>query len=105
MIGNVALASSADTIATIWARQEKVLSYWLLLLLILSPAVFISFGQIAHKTGLSIASATANTLLVLSTILVGLVFFGEWRSISLMQYVGMTLSILGIVLMLFFPKN
>lgn len=105
VIGNVALAVTADTVSTLWAKGEKVNTLWFWLILLLGPAVFLSFGQIAHRTGLAVASSVANTLLVLTSMSVGLIFFNEWRNITTIQYVGMGLAIAGIILMLFFPKH
>lgn len=105
IIGAVAIASLTDSVSALWARQPSKFSIYLLYLLILSPCVFIAFGLVTTKVGLAITSGVVNSLLVLSTILVGLFIFGEWSKISMLQYAGMALALCGIVLMLFFPKN
>ncbi len=105
IVGTVGIAVLADTIATIWAHSENKLSIHLFFLCILGPLVFMTFGYVTTKTGLSIASGVINSLLVVSSISVGLLFFQEWNKLSTLQYVGMALAITGIILMLFYGKE
>jgi hypothetical protein len=104
IIAAVGTASLGNAISSIWATGENKVSVWLWLMLLLSPLVFVTFGLVAARTGLSIAAGTVDALLTIVTIVIGLLFFGEWAKISLWQYVGIALSVTGICLMLFFPK-
>ncbi|OGI66085.1 hypothetical protein A2647_01920 [Candidatus Nomurabacteria bacterium RIFCSPHIGHO2_01_FULL_40_24b] len=102
IIGAVVIAILANSISAIWASKEnKFTTIWFLLLIIISPLVFITFGLVTHRVGLSVSSATIDSLLTVGTILVGLFLFNEWNNISTYQYVGMFLAIGGIVLMQF----
>jgi multidrug transporter EmrE-like cation transporter len=101
----VAIALSANSVSALWAKNENRYSLWLLLLVVLSPFVFISFGLVTGRMGLAITSAVIDSLLTISTIIVGLVFFKEWDKISTAQYVGMAFAIIGIFLMIYFPKE
>ena len=104
ILGAVALAALADSVSTLWARGDNKLSIYLLLICLLGPMVFLSFGLVTTRVGIAITSGVVNSLLVVTSILIGLVIFGEWNRVSLPQYVGMGLAVAGIVLMLFFPK-
>ena len=98
----VLVALLANSISTIWASKEnKFHSIWFLAVLLISPLVFITFGLVTSKFGLTITSAIVDSLLTVSTILVGLFLFGELGSISWYQIVGIFFAIIGIVLMLF----
>ncbi|MEK7668997.1 MAG: hypothetical protein AAB350_00180 [Patescibacteria group bacterium] len=101
VISAVLIALAANSISAIWASKENKLTIWLLLVVIISPFVFITFGLATTKLGLAVSSATVDSLLTISTILVGLFLFHEWSNVSLYQYFGMTLALLGIVLMQF----
>ncbi|QDT91463.1 hypothetical protein Pan161_31210 [Gimesia algae] len=104
MIGAVAIAALADAVSTLWARNPTELSVYLFLLLLLGPLVFFCFGLVTRHVGLAVTSGVVNSLLVVTSMGIGLVFFGEWDRLSVWQYCGMALAIAGIVLMLFFPK-
>lgn|SRR3989338_5676462 len=100
IIGTVIVAIVANSISAIWASKEnKFTSIWFLALLVISPLVFITFGFVTSKLGLSVSSATIDSLLTVGTILVGLFLFQEWNSVSWYQYLGIFLAISGIVLM------
>ncbi len=101
----VAIAALADSVSALWARQPHKLSIYFVLLLLLGPLVFMAFGIVTTKFGLAITSAVVNSLLVLTSITVGLVAFNEWQSVSVLQYVGMALAVTGVGLMLFFSKE
>lgn len=102
IISAVIVAVTANSISAIWAsKEDKFSSLWFLLVIIISPLVFITFGLVTAKIGLSVSSATIDSLLTVATILVGLFIFHEWSSISLYQYIGISLTILGIILMQF----
>ncbi|OHA95642.1 MAG: hypothetical protein A3C62_01635 [Candidatus Zambryskibacteria bacterium RIFCSPHIGHO2_02_FULL_39_16] len=100
ILSAVLVALSANSISAVWAsKEEKFSTIWFLALLIVSPLVFITFGLVTSKLGLSMTSAIVDSLLTISTILVGLFIFGEWSNVSMYQLVGILLSISGIVLM------
>lgn len=101
----VAIALAGNSVSAVWARGENKMSLWLLLLLVLSPLVFISFGLATAKLGVAIGAGVMDSLLAVATILLGLIFFKEWNKISVVQYVGIAFSVVGICLMLFFPKT
>lgn len=100
ILGAVFLAVLSDTVATMWAKGDNKFSFYLPILFALGPLVFISFGLVTTKSGLAIASATVNSLLAISSILVGLIYFGEWEKISYLQLFGITLALLGIIFMI-----
>jgi multidrug transporter EmrE-like cation transporter len=100
----VALALLGNALSAMWASGEDRFSVWLWLTLLVSPLVFISFGLVTSKVGLSIAAGTVDALLTIATIGVGLFLFQERSTVSPVQCVGIALAVLGIFLMLFFPK-
>ncbi|MFO0702303.1 MAG: hypothetical protein U0514_00245 [Candidatus Andersenbacteria bacterium] len=96
----VLTALIANSVSAVWASKvNKFVSPWLLVIVVVSPLVFISFGLVAEKLGLSAASATVDVLLTSTTILVGLFFFHEWGNFSMYQLFGMGLALAGIVFM------
>jgi multidrug transporter EmrE-like cation transporter len=97
----VLLAVAANYTSTIWAGKQSKFTPWLLAVIIISPAVFIVFGLVTSKLGLAVTSATIDSLLTLSTVLIGLFFLNEWNTVSLYQYVGMGFAFFGIILMQF----
>lgn len=104
VLGAVALAALADSVSAIWAREDNKLTLPLAFLLILGPLVFMTFGLVTTRVGLAITSGVVNTLLVVTSMGIGLFFFGEWSKLSSLQYLGMAFAVVGIALMLFFPK-
>ena len=101
----VIIAVIGNSLSTIWARGEDKFSPWLIAVLLISPMVFISFGLVTSKFGLAISSGVIDSLLTITTISVGLIFFQEWNKISAVQYLGMVFALGGVLLMLFFPKT
>lgn len=97
----VLVAVAANSISAVWASKATKLNWWLLAVLLISPLVFITFGLVTAKVGLAVSSATIDSLLTFSTILVGLFVFSEWSSIATIQYVGMALTLGGVLLMQF----
>ncbi len=96
----VGVAVAANTVSAIWAEQpNKIYTWWLPLIFVLSPVVFITFGLVVEKVGVSVGAATLDSALTLCTIFVGLVFFGEWASTSMYKYIGIATTIIGIALM------
>jgi hypothetical protein len=95
----VAVALTANTVSTIWARDDEKLTLWLLAIIVISPLVFITFGLVTARTGLVVSSGTIDSLLTISTIVLALFVFQEWSSVSSYQYVGIGFTITGIVLM------
>lgn len=101
IIGAVLLALTANSLSAIWASKEDRFTPWLLAVVLISPFVFITFGLVTSKIGLSMSSATVDALLTVATILTGLFLFHERDSLSLYQYSGMALAVAGIILMQF----
>lgn len=95
----VLIALAANSIATVWAGKDSKFTIWLLALVLISPLVFITFGLVTSKVGLVVSSGTIDSLLTVSTILVGLFIFREWSSISMYQLTGIGFTIVGIILM------
>lgn len=105
IVSSVSIAALTDSISVLWAKGEDKISIYLLFIFLLSPVVFISFGLVTTRSGLAIASGVVNSLLVISSISIGLFVFGEWSRLSVFQYIGMGLALVGIILMLFFSKE
>lgn len=105
VMGAVAIALLANAVSAIWARGDDKLSIWLLLVVLISPLVFISFGLVTSRLGVTVSSGTIDSLLSVTTIAMGLVIFQEWSKISPLQYLGIALGLSGIFLMLWFPKT
>ncbi len=101
---SVAIAVLANYVASQWAREPYKWSWWLVALFILSPLVFLSFGFVSQRFGLSVAGAINDSLLTISTIVVGLVVLQEWNRVSPAQYIGMLFAVIGIVLMGLFGR-
>lgn len=97
----VAIAVFTNSISAIWAEQDNRFSWWLLAVVVLAPFVFITFGLVTEKVGVAVAAGTIDSLLTISTVLVGLIFFNEWDELSLWQYIGLVSVLLGVVLLQF----
>lgn len=96
----VLVAVSANSVSAIWASKEnRFTSPWFLLLLLISPLVFITFGLVTSRLGLAVTSATVDILLTVTTILVGLFFFREVGNLSWYQFLGMAFALTGMILM------
>ena len=95
----VAIALTANAIATVWAEGESKFSIWLLAIIVISPIVFIAFGLVTARVGLVVSSGTIDSLLTISTITFALFVFKEWSSVSIAQYVGIAFTINGIIFM------
>ena len=101
----VAIAVLANSVSAVWAKGDDKFSVWFLALLVISPLVFISFGLTTSRLGVAVSSGTIDSLLTVSTIAVGLVLFQEWQKVSTLQYLGIAFAVIGIFLMVFFPKS
>ncbi len=104
VVGAVAIALLANAVSTIWARGADKLSIWLVLVVLVSPLVFLSFGLVTMRLGVTISSGTIDSLLTVTTIAMGLIIFQEWSKVSPLQYLGIGLALAGIFLMVYFPK-
>ena len=105
VVAAVSIALIGNSVSAIWAKGDDKTSLWLLALILVSPMVFLSFGFVTSKLGLAVTSGVIDSLLTVSTMAVGIFFFQEWQKISFLQYFGMALALLGIFLMIFFPKT
>ena len=98
-----ALSTLVDTLGTVWWEQKKT---WILLAILgISPLVFLAFGYVGSHFGLAKASSLTNTLVVIGPILVGILFRGELRQLSLVELLGMALAVAGIVLLTVFSPR
>jgi hypothetical protein len=96
----VILSTAADTVSTImWERKSR--SY-LVVMLVLAPMVFATFGYIGSHFGLSIASSLTNSLIVIGPITIGLIFREEWKNMPWQVYVGMAMIVIGITIVVVF---
>lgn len=101
----VAVAVLGNYIGATWASKPDKLSLWLLAILVVSPFVFITFGLVTNKLGVAIGSGTLDALLTVSTIVLGLVVFGESSKLSMFQYLGLGFVVAGIILLQFSLKT
>lgn len=98
----IAVATSVlgNAIAINWALQpDKISTFWFPLLLISAPLVFLVFGLLVAKNGLSLSSAIVDSVTTVSTILLGLFWFREVYSLTELNLLGLTLIGLGVILM------
>lgn len=107
--GAVAVAALTNYISAHWAKSfiqggDKT-SFWFIFMLVMSPLVFVTFGLVSEKLGLSVAAGTIDAALTVTTIMVGLLFFGEWNKLSTPQYIGLAMIIIALVLLVAFPKK
>jgi multidrug transporter EmrE-like cation transporter len=100
----VFIALAANYTASMWANSENK-PLWFILMLLISPLVFITFGLTTSRLGVSISSGTIDSLLTISTVMIGLIFFQEWNKVSMIQYIGIAFALCGIFLMVFSPKH
>ncbi len=99
-----ALSTIADTLGTLWWEKKEI--WQLAIILLLAPAVFLSFGYVGSHFGLAKASSLTNTLIVIGPILVGILFRGELRQLSGIEIFGMALAVFGIALLtVFSPRS
>ena len=99
----VVVAVSANSISAIWAKQDSKFSPWLWAVVLISPLVFITYGLVTTRIGVALASSVIDSLLIVGTIAVGLILFKEWDKIIGLQYLGMGLAFLGVLLIFFSP--
>lgn len=99
IVTNLVLAVSANAISTQWAASGMRVSPQLVVLALISPAVFVTFGIVASRTGLAVGSAIIDSLLTVGSVLVGLIVFGEWRDLSLTKGAGLLMAIIGIAVL------
>lgn len=104
IVVSVLVALTANTLSAIWARNADKFSFWLVAVLAISPLVFLSFGYTTSKIGIAVSSGTIDSLLTITTIVMGLVAFNEWDKLSVYQYIGIVLALFGVFLMVYFPK-
>lgn len=98
-----ALSTLADTLGTLW--WEKKENWQLAVILLLAPAVFLSFGYVGSHFGLAKASSLTNTLIVIGPILVGILFRGELRQLSGIEILGILLAVVGITMLTVFSPR
>lgn len=91
----VGLSTAVDTISVYYWKKPS----WLALagIIVLAPCVFITFGYVGEKYGLSIASCLTNAFVVIGPILVGFFVFSEYQKMTVPLWVGMALIVIGII--------
>jgi multidrug transporter EmrE-like cation transporter len=98
-----ALSTLIDTVGTFWWEQKRM---WMLLVVVgISPLVFLAFGYVGSHFGLAKASSLTNTLVVIGPILVGIIFRGELRQLSAVEVAGIVLALAGITLLTVFSPR
>lgn len=100
----VSVALFANYLAALWGSSNNFWSFLLLAVVLVSPFVFITFGIVTSRIGVAIGSGTIDSLLTVSTMLVGLLIFGEWNKLSSLQYVGLMLVLIGLIIIQLSPK-
>ena len=99
----VVVAVSANSIGAIWAKQDNKFSPWLIAVILISPLVFITYGLVTTRIGMSLASSVIDSLMIIGSIAVGLFLFHEANKIIGLQYLGMSLAVVGVLLIIFSP--
>jgi len=99
----VVVAVSANSISAIWAKQDSKFSPWLWAVVLISPLVFITYGLVTTRIGVALASSVIDSLMIIGSIMVGLFLFKEWDKILGLQYLGIGLALLGVLLIIFSP--
>lgn len=104
IFGSSAVFTVCDTLSKVWIDGGRWSRHSLALLCLIAPVGYMLFGVVTQRSGLAVAAVLVNSFLVIGTTLMGLVVMKEWSRVSVLQYVGMALAIVGIILMLF-PKE
>lgn len=99
----VAIAVLANYLAAAWAQKDDKWSLLLVAVVLISPFVFITFGLVTARMGVALGSGTIDSLLTISTVLLGLVVFGEWNRLSQYQYLGLLFVLTGLLVIHFSP--
>jgi multidrug transporter EmrE-like cation transporter len=94
----VSVALIANAVSMKWASDSHLLNRWFLPMMLISPLVFITFGLTASRMGLAVGSASIDSMLTVATVLFGLIFFREWKTLSSWQYLGIFFLLCGIAL-------
>jgi drug/metabolite transporter (DMT)-like permease len=97
------IAIATNYISSRWFSGELRLNSTFFLLMILSPLVFLTYGFVTTRFGLAVTAGIIDSLMVIGTVAIGVVFLRE--SLSIAQYIGVGFSILGVVLMTVFSKG
>lgn len=95
----IVVALLGNFIAATWARQDNLFSLWFFALVLIAPFVFITFGLVTSRLSVAIGAGTIDSLLSIGTILIGLVFFNEWSTLTIMQYFGIIFVVCGLIMM------
>ena len=96
---NLTLALGANALSTHWAATGMKVSLQLAALITISPAVFITFGMVASRTGLAVGSAIIDSLLTAGSVLIGLFLWDEWHDLSALKSLGLVLAVSGIAIL------
>lgn len=85
----------ADSLSANWGKVGSMTS--LVLMCIVGSAGYFAFGLLNQRVQLGIAGGLVNVMLVIGTVLVGWLYFGE--TLVLRQYVGLVISGIAILLL------
>jgi multidrug transporter EmrE-like cation transporter len=100
----VVLSIAADACAKLYWSSGRPWYYGLCVAL-LGMSTFFCFGYVAHKFGLSVASALTNSLVVIGPIFVGLILFNEWKLLNAPVAAAMVGIVICIVVIIVFRKE
>ncbi|MFA5799930.1 MAG: hypothetical protein WC840_03135 [Candidatus Peribacteraceae bacterium] len=95
VILSAAIFLLADSLSANWGKNGSVLS--LVLMCIVGSVGYFLFGLLNQKVQLGVAGGLVNVILVVGTVIVGWMYFGE--SLMLRQYVGLVLAGAAILLL------
>lgn len=102
VIACVLLSTLADTLSTqYWKKQSTSM---LFATITIAPVVFLCFGYVGNRFGLSIASCLTNSLVVVGPIIVGLIFFSEWKTMNSRVYLGILMVVIGITTIVYYRE-
>lgn len=83
-----------DTLSAIWGKTLD--PKYLTIIFALSPIGYFLFGRITTTQGLAISSGLLNCMIVISTVFIGVFFFGE--ELAVRQVVGLVFAVAAILL-------
>ena len=66
-----------------------------------APLAFFCLGTVTQAAGLALGSAIINASNIVSSMIIGIILFAEWATMSLWQWLGIASALLGLWLMLF----
>lgn len=98
---SAAMWTLCDVLARTWGKGGPWSVYAMIAIVLITPVGSRVFGLVCRDAGLAIGSAIGNATNAVATMIIGLTVFGEWRTATSLQYVGMAAATVGMMLMLF----